>query len=373
MPPSYRPLPVEPPTGLTLDAFRRQGSTIADYEKDLAIRRATELANQQNEIRTAEAQRVADEEKVYREALAQHYGNSNIGDIDPTVGLQLAQKLALQGGNIDRALAIERATKSRAGSIPLSPEQLRFASDLMGRELPPGSTQDDVDRYNALSRTNIYNSSVQETQDKRQDELAALAPGGYQSGILDEATGIMQMPRKEDGKKFTTAVVAHEKIDSYLNQLTSSLSAAGSNDPTSPEFVRQRQLISAIQVAFKEKANFGAALTQNEEFIMNGQLPRLLARSDVGLGTALVELGLGRDPLDAITNLKQILKEELEVQRRAYKFSKIPSNTNQQQDLSGALNRSGTPPPNTAITPEEQAYKQQKVQEALARLQAGGR
>lgn len=318
-PPIYKPLPVTqaamPP--LVADVFMRQ---FPDFNKDLAEQRILEaqgMTNDINRIKVADAQRQEESDRLLREELIAKYGGESPQEFNSDEALTTAQKLAIGQGDLDTALNVEKIQDSRLNYRPLSADQKRLFEQELGYSVPDGMTTSDLNALINLRGKNTYAQSLEDNRDKRQDQIASYAPGGYEA-IIDPNTG--QAPQREDSKKFTTAAAAHTKINSYLDQLEDSLSIAGSNDPTSPEFVRQRQLISAIQVAFKEKNNFGAALTANEQAINDAQLPRILAKADVGVGTALVEAGLGRDPREAIRNLKGILARELDTQAQVYKF-----------------------------------------------------
>lgn len=398
MPPSYKPQSVTIPGGVIGESFNNSGT---DFEKALAVAQALEaqgLNNDSVQLSVDQRQRAATQSNQFEDELsaqikaAQLRAEQAIAPMDPTTGApmdpataeqspqtfdpiegyKLAQKIAMQQGNLGAAAEAARAQRSlqdtRGEVAPLTETQRQFLGSAIGPEgIPEGITSKDLALRGALQRGNIYEKSVNETADKRSDMIQSLAPGGWQVQI-DPQTG--QGPNKEDGKKFTVATAAINKINSYLDQLDESLAAGGGNDPTDPEFVRQRQLIAAIQVAFKEKNNFGAALTVNEQLITDAQLPRILARNDIGVGRAMIEAGLGRDPRDAISNLKTIINNELETQAHTYKFGRARATQQQAPDVAGAMERgAGTaqvPGSTGGFTPEQRA----KIDAMKARIRS---
>jgi len=327
MAPTYKPLGAPASISGPPPVFDTKAISFEDYDKAQAAQRALELANQHNEIAVGAAQRQADEAARMRQELEAQYGQANPADpnsFDPTAGLRTAQRIYAQQGNVDGMLQVERVLKERGiGNEPLTPEQSQFLENLTGVKIPPGITKSDVTLGAGLQRSTTYNRSINEQIDKRSDMDASLAPGGW---TINEDPTTGQKPNKDDGKKFTVAVNSHRMLNSYLDQLDASLATAGSNDPSSPEFVKQRQLIASMQVAMKKKNEFGAALTANEQLINDNILPVILARNDVGVGRAMVEAGFGRDPREAIKNLRQILNEELQSQAATYKFRPATDN-----------------------------------------------
>lgn len=320
MPPVYKPLTsaggLTGAPGLPPEVFGApQNLSIEDYDKQEALLLAQELANQQNEIKLQETQRVVNEQKQLRDAIASQYGGADTQSFDPDAALQTAQRIAIQTGDLDTALNIEKITKERnQGRTPLTPVQRQYLGIPEDLE---GLTEKDVSLKGALDRGSIYGKSVEETINKRSDNRASLAPGGFES-VVDPTTG--QGPTTTDGKKFTATVNAHSRINSNLDMLEASLKNGGGNDPTSPEFQRQKAILGDIAIALKDKNGFGAALTANEERLNNSTLPIIYSRADVGIGEALVASGLGRDPFDAINTMRALLSTDFDQQAITYKF-----------------------------------------------------
>ena len=199
--------------------------------------------------------------------------------------------------------------------------------------MPPTATVGQVKLENQLRNSKTAEDRAGTTKErfaelKRQYDAwrASSAPGGWEADI-DPKTGAGPSKENKDGSKFTAVVMTNGKIQAYLDDLGESLAKGGSNDPADPEFQNQRQIISNIQSAMKERNNFGAALTDIENKINNGMLPRILARPDIGVGAILIEEGLGRDPIEAIDNLKKILDQEVDVAAKTYKFKRKAENS----------------------------------------------
>lgn len=365
MPPSYKELPVQIPQGLIGDTFNQKAIDFTDAEKIQAALRAQELNNQAVQLSVDAKQRQADQEKELRDALIAQYGadaptdpnDPNANKYDPIEGYKTAQRISLQHGDLAAAKDAAMAQRSLQGGI-----QDRPLTDIEAVQLdvPPGTTLAVANsmlrsRNLGISAGNLdaRNRGLNEAVDKRSDAIQSYAPGGYEANIDEKGQG----PGKKDGELFTVAITAHDRINNDLDMLEQSFANSDPNDPTAPEFLKQKALLGDIQIALKQKNNFGAALTANEERLNNATNPVVLARPDVGAGTALINAGLGRDPLDSINNMRVILGADLESQAFRYKFKKssnrpAPSfdpNTNSPGDISGAMDRSGA---GTAGTPE---------------------
>lgn len=327
---------------------------LQDIMQMQALQRAQQLKTQQDEIATQQKQQAFDRQNQVREDIQSRFSDGGDEDLDNALGI--IQASALEAGDYETALSVEKSRRIRKGDTPqpLTPQQRQLLSPLVG-DIPEGATTKDLDLYGSLLGKKAYTLQVGDNIDKRQDMLQSLAPGGYQSDV-DPVTG--QGPTKKDGDTFTKAVAAHTKIQNYLNQLEASLGSGRGNDPTDPEFVNQRQLIAAMQVAFKEKNNFGAALTANEQLINDAQLPVILARSDVGVGRALVEAGLGRTPQDAIRYLRETLRQELDGQAPIYKFKKYMQAQRNPDDLANSLVQQSSASDDAAFQAHKQAHLQ---------------
>lgn len=375
MPPGYRPLQIPaamqaPPPGV----FDQQAITFSDAEKAQAILRAQELANQSNQISVQTKQQTFDDDQKLREALVAKYGTGT-ESFNPDDALQVAQGLAAQTGNLDSMLAIERAQKERRGdsNVPLTATQRQLVQSQTGLEVPEGVTAKDLMTVAGLQKANTYAKSVNETVDKRSDQIQSSAPGGFEADI-DSSTG--QGPTNDDGKKFTATVRAHSRINNDLDMLEESLRKSGGNDPSDPEFQRQRAILGDISIALKEKNGFGAALTPNEERLNSSSLPTILSRSDVGAAGAMVAAGLGRDPFDAVNTMRALLSTDFDQQATIYKFRpkgnsrglpaaqsgqsfRIPKAGYGDTSFVAAPTPTPAPMPNGGANDDEAAYKEQ--------------
>jgi len=176
MPPSYKPLAAGV-QGIPEEIFNNPGITFEDAQKQQALARAQELANQRSEqqvrseeMQIAEAQRQLEQQARQRDAIIGKFGAGG-GEFNPDEGLRTAQRVALEGGDISTALDIEKALRARkigggfggsgsAANMPL-PEAMRIAaSEQLGIELPPGTTQKDIATLTGIMRTRTYADQV---------------------------------------------------------------------------------------------------------------------------------------------------------------------------------------------------------------------
>lgn len=165
MPPVYKPLTsaggLTGAPGVPAEIFNEQALSLEDYERQNAQLRAQELANQSNEITVSQRQRAADQEAQLREALQSQYGGQDQSSFDPDAALQTAQRIALQSGDLDTALNIERITKERQqGTAPLTPQQRQLFEQQTGEALPEGITVRDLTTLAGLQKANTYAQQV---------------------------------------------------------------------------------------------------------------------------------------------------------------------------------------------------------------------
>lgn len=161
MPPSYKPLAAGI-QGIPDEIFNTPSVSWEDAQKTQALLRAQELNNQANEISLAEKQRIINSQKQLRDAISSQYGGMDPDSFDPDQALRTAEKLSFQTGDLDQALAIERARREhRAGVTPLSEVQRQFLMpSLNGQEIPEGITVQDLNLRAALERGNTYAQQV---------------------------------------------------------------------------------------------------------------------------------------------------------------------------------------------------------------------
>lgn len=162
-PAKYNPLPVSldaAPKGI----FDVQANDLTDYEKQNAALLAQQLANESNQMRVNETKRQLDDQAKLRNALAAQYGGGDVTDFNPDEALRTAQRVALQQGDLDTALSIERTQRERSGESPLTAAQMEFYQPIFGdRKIPQGITMKDLTTSSALNKANSYAQQV-ETQ-----------------------------------------------------------------------------------------------------------------------------------------------------------------------------------------------------------------
>ena len=278
----------------------------ADSDKDAMSRRAQDLLNDSNTIKLQQQEEDQANANARRDALIAEFGNRDPNEpFDPTTALRRVQELSAEQGDLPTMLAIEKAAKERRNYIPIS-KNFRDMLAQNGINVDEDTTREDLTTFGALQRAQAYEKSVGDSQSRFEDKKNSLLPEGWEGN-----------PTLDDSKKFKTSLIAIEKSNFYLDELRDSISKAGPDAVSGPEYLRQKSLITKLQLALKEKENLGAALTVNEEFLLNGAIPQILARNDIGIGQLLVNSGFGRDPVDAIDQLQQTLNKELEIEAGA--------------------------------------------------------
>lgn len=163
MAPGYKPLTgaggLQGAPNLPAEIFKPpQFQSIEDYDRAQAVLLAQELANQQNEIALQERQRIADEQATIRESIKNQYAGQE--EFDPRVGLETAQRIAMQNGDYVTALNIEKTIKERSGNQPLTPSQRTLLAPMFEGGIPEGVSPSDLQLYGALQRGNVYADQV---------------------------------------------------------------------------------------------------------------------------------------------------------------------------------------------------------------------
>ena len=321
MPPSYTPLPItqaDKPSSL----FSTVHPDYTDYAKTQAALLAQRLANENNQITLQNNQVAQEQQNAVREAMKSVYANKDPNDMaqmDPEAGLRAAQSEYLKQGDPLSATTIQRAVRESDTYKPYGDAELESLSRSLGIPLPKGSTPAFVNQMIQGGRAVAYSDQVQFGQDRYNRGIESLAPGGYKAKI-DPVTG--QGPTKEDGKLFTKTVKTHSDIQNKLNELELSFNRSDPNNPNAPEYIKQKGILGEIQTALKEKNGFGANLAGNEEKLNNATLPEVYARPDMTIGKALISQGFGRDPVEALKNLRGLLNQDLASQEFIYKFTR---------------------------------------------------
>lgn len=116
--PAYKPLAVNVQGSLP-GVFDTAPNSFEEQRKQAEALQAQELANQINEVAAQKAQQNFDRETQLSEALKAQFGVQEDGttpEFDPQSALKLAGSLAIQQGDIDTALNVEKATRSYASN-----------------------------------------------------------------------------------------------------------------------------------------------------------------------------------------------------------------------------------------------------------------
>lgn len=213
MAPIYKPLTsaggITGAPGLPAEVFAPPGRmTFDDAQKAEAILRAQQLANQSNEIKVGSQQAIHD-------ALTQQYGpdaQQSQQEFNPQEALQTAQRLALQSGDIDTAINIERSRSSfqNSSNRQLSPEEVQ-SLQAQGLDVIEGETLAGARLKMALK--NSMNSMAR--ADAVQGRFDELAPIRQLDGTLkyQKATGT------EFQKVSDTALSQLENADGALQSI----------------------------------------------------------------------------------------------------------------------------------------------------------
>jgi hypothetical protein len=224
-------------------------------------------------------------------ALRQKYAAQDPASFIPDDALQIAQRVALQNGDLNTALSVERATRERAGSMPYSDQERTVLAQEFGMDLPAGLSKNFMSDLINLRGKNLYADSLSDTRENRQYNRATLLPEGYEGN-----------PSNDDSKKFKTTLAATSRINGILDQLEESVSRTGNDQMTGADAVIQKQLVGDLALELKSPAfgNLGAALSPSEYELLLTQLPLLMQSPNTSFSQIAVETGLGRDPMDAI-------------------------------------------------------------------------
>lgn len=256
MAPGYKPLTgaggLQGAPNLPAEIFKPpQFQSIEDYDRAQAVLLAQELANQQNEIALQERQRIANEQATIRESIKNQYAGQE--EFDPRIGLETAQRIAMQNGDYVTALNIEKTIKERSGTQPLTPSEREFFAPLVGGQLPENATLQQLQVWGALDRGNAWqdlNNDPNRVAKRGWDRiLAEQRATGTQvrpltSGQEDELTGLSEIGdltnnildrylpsiSENRGERWLAAKVnpnsAIARMDNELTQLVFALAAA---------------------------------------------------------------------------------------------------------------------------------------------------
>jgi len=264
MPPQYQPLPVTNYEGIPKELFNQPRVDFnAEYNKALSAKQALEaqqLNNQSVQLSVADKQRQADYEKAQAEALMAQFGGANAVNFDPDAALQTAQRIAIQSGDLDNALAIERVTRERANSdYVLMGEEAKRLGVREGTPLPV---------YRAMQRQQELNDINTRFSDPAREK--ARIYGAERARQVVEGDTRSQLPVPERGKlqsgegakqSIETVVSLLPQLDvGALNALKSGKVTDLYKDPGSPAYRMYAQLdLLKKQVA---RMNDSGALTE---------------------------------------------------------------------------------------------------------------
>jgi len=275
MPPSYKPLAAGI-QGIPEEIFNNPGITFEDAQKQQALARAQELSNQmqeqnvrKNEALIGEQQRQLQQESQLRDALVSQYGGGNVdmNSFDPDAALITAQKIALQNGDLNTAIAIEKTQRERragkAEAAPLSDAQRELFQSQLGTQLPPGATMKDVNTLAALARTNAYTGIANDPLRARNRELNGILMEQRTTGSQIRPMTAPQVDQVNTLDEFSAK--AENIVNTYMPYMTTNrgvrfLEAAV--NPNSPEAGLNREL--GLLAAILAKAHNSGALSDQD-------------------------------------------------------------------------------------------------------------
>jgi hypothetical protein len=174
MAPAYKPLALGAfPAGLS-SLFQEEAITLNDALKEAEGIQSQELANDINQVRAEEIQRQAAQEEKRRTVLQEKFGNLEPGvEFDPDEALRTAQRLALQDGDLDTALSIERTQRSRRTDQAYGDEERALIANELGYDLPAGVSPGLVNTLMNIRGKNTYAQQVGDPLLRRNRELNA--------------------------------------------------------------------------------------------------------------------------------------------------------------------------------------------------------
>ena len=176
MPPTYKPLTtaggLTGAPGIPAEVFAPPPNRSFDQvlaEQALLRAQAAQAAEQERKI--------ADQDAL-RTTLQQKFGPQQDGttpQFDPDSALQIAQTYAIQSGDLNTALAIEKTQRERKeSSLPLTESQMQLFGPALPGPIPPGTTTKDLALLGALQRTKGYVDQVNDPKLARNRDLNAI-------------------------------------------------------------------------------------------------------------------------------------------------------------------------------------------------------
>lgn len=156
-----------------------------------------------------------------------------------------------------------------------------------------------LEMYDRLTRGNTYESQQEFQRQKRAEDISS-----RRSSRAVPKPG--QTPSDKDAEEVKSANITTDNFNRELDNLEQSLIEKG-DALTGKESQKQISAIYSLLLYQKQRFGGGAAYTELEAKLANEVLPKL---STTNLSDALLSAGLGRDPLEAIRNMRRIINDE---------------------------------------------------------------
>lgn len=317
MPPDYKPLSVTGGMGgATPSRFAESPVSFDDASKAAMALRAQEIVNQSKELQFAEQQRQVAQQDKLRNTLIDQYSGQEQVEFKPEEALGLAQQIALEGGDLDTALNIEKTKRANRSYQPYSDEQRAILSRELGYELPEGVDSKFVSSLTGIQGKRFYKEAMDNTEKNRLRNIQKNIPGGH------EITDPSDPPSEKMATDYKMTLKGVNEAENILSQLEQAMKDYGPDAISGPGPVVQRSLISQLTTLLKGPSfdNMGANFTDPEIRLLMAQMPRLISSPNVSLGQYLVEAGLGRDPFVALEGLKTRIRNARNISSRLNKI-----------------------------------------------------
>lgn len=301
-----------------------------EYEAQAAKMRAQQLTNDNNQIRVDETERALAEEAAIREAITSAYatGGENGQPITRNQGFDIASEAAFAQGNIDRAVQIERAMKTRTLDQPYGPqmsEAIRVATTTGEVKPPANSTPSDLAALVKAAKQFEYSAQLQDTRDKRKRANEVYIPGIAQKAEINEKGDLVPGgigPDKRQAKDWEETHLGVSKAEQLTNALEKSVRENGAGAWFGGSAAEQRAIIGDLVFTLKGEGfyNLGAAFTDPEIRLLLTQLPVTWSDPNVSAPQFIKEFAFNRDPMAVINRLKRNFKKMKSEANRMYKL-----------------------------------------------------
>lgn len=381
MPPykQYEPLPVTNYEGIPKELFNTPPVDYQQkYNQALQAKQALEaqqLNNQAVQLSVEARQRQAAYEKAQAEALSAQFGGLNPQEFDADKALQTAQRIAIQSGDLDNALAIEKATRDRANS-----DYLLVGEEAKRLGVPEGTPL-------SVARTLQRQQEITDINTRFSDPAREKSRiyGAERARQVVEGDTRSQLPVAERGK-LQSAEGAKASINKVLTLLPE-LDIGALNALKSGKVTDLYK--DPGSVAYRTYANLSLLKKQVARMNDSGALTEL----DVEMFAPLTEGSPVYDDPQSLamrmsdlmeyidTKVESVLStnEKAGANVKAFRTGQVPAPVPNYEELSAPVERlAGQPNPQSTpsgppvpqgLTPEEQAYKEQH--KAKLRAQRG--